>query len=87
MLDRLKLCTIFTLTTMKSQDQIQRRPVRNFIVIQRMIIIQLLAIEYQTLLVGWNTLLILNSALDALDRVAVPHIHLYRFPSQRFHDY
>ena len=68
---RLGVNLLFTLltTSTKTQYQMQGRLLLNIVIAQGTSVLQLLSSKDQTLLIGWDSLLILNLGLDIIDRV------------------
>ena len=56
-------------TTAKAEHQVERRLLLDIIVAERTLILELLARKDETLLIGRNTLLVLNLLLDILNLV------------------
>merc|ERR1712093_267526 len=56
-------------TTTETEDQVKSRFLLNIVVRQRTAILELLAGENETLLVRWDTLLVLNLGLNVIDGV------------------
>ena len=53
----------------EAEHEVESRFLLDIVVGQRSSVFQLLASEDQALLVGWDALLVLNLALDVVDRV------------------
>lgn len=62
------LLTLLTTST-KTQYQMQGRLLLNIVIAQSTSVLQLLSSKDQTLLIGWDSLLVLNLSLDIIDRV------------------
>jgi len=70
----------------ESKDQVKGRLLLDVVVGQSAAVLQLLAGEDQTLLIGWNAFFVLNLGFDILDGVTWFHLEGDRFPRQRFHE-
>ena len=64
----------------------KRRLLLNVVVRERTTILELLASKDQTLLIRWDTLLVLNLGLDILDGVAWFDVEGDCFTGQRFNE-
>ena len=58
----------------------------NVVIGQAAFVLQLLAGEYEPLLVGWYALLVLNFLLDRVDRIGGFDIESESFSGERFHE-
>jgi len=66
--------------TAKAKHQMERRLLLDVVVGQSAAVLQLLAGEDQTLLIGWNAFFVLNLGFDILDGVTGFHLEGDRFP-------
>jgi len=73
-------------TTTQSQHQVQRRLLLDVVVRQSTSILQLLSRKDQSLLLRWDTLLVLDLGLDILDRIIGLHIQRNRLSGQSLHE-
>merc|ERR1719330_214081 len=71
----------------KPKHKVQRRLLLDVIIAQRAAILELLPCEDQALLIGWNTLLVLDLRLDIVDGVGGLHIERDGFTRQRLDEY
>jgi len=73
-------------TTSESEHQVESRFFLNIVVTQSSAIFELFAGENQSLLIGWDALLVLNLGLDILDGVGWLDLQGNGLASQRFHE-
>ena len=64
----------FNDSTSKPQHKMQSALFLDVVVCKRAAVLQLLACKDQSLLVGWDALLVLNLGLDILDGIAALHL-------------
>ena len=82
---RLKVRSLLRLlTTTQTEDQMKGRLFLNVIVAESTTILELLSGKDQSLLVWWDTLLVLNLALDVVDRVGRLDFERDGFTSEGF---
>ena len=63
------LVGIFATTTPKAKDEVEGGVLLDGVVLEGVAVLELLASEDQTLLIGWDSFLVLNLGLDVLDSV------------------
>ena len=69
-----------------TKNQMKRRLLLNIIVGESATVLQLLPRKNEPLLIRWDTLLILDLTLDALDRVALLYIQSNGLAGKRLHE-
>ena len=72
-----------SLPTAKTEDEMQSRLLLNIVVRKRATILKLFTSEDKTLLIGWDTLLVLDLRFDIINGVGGLHLQGYRLAGER----
>ena len=80
------LLPLLLLTTTETKHKVQGRVLLDRIVLEGVAILQLLAGEDQSLLIGWDTLLVLDLGLDVLNSICWLDLKRNVLPCQSLHE-